>query len=583
MFYLQGFLNHRMKNFFFCILLLFCSKALLAESKNIYGIDFSVDQIRSIDKTSSKVSVLGNLRIISPKNEDRYIVETHLKNGNLLSTISKDKVFNFIALALENKNTPLAALMTVYHLALSRAAAEDKMDFLYQFYSHNKSTEGQAIDLYKELIASYPDKLSDQILAYLILRVGTFDPRLAKASAPENSDGFFLTTRKVLIQILDQENQGQAVGEGAGEVSARYLGKLGSFISRDLFPTSRDAKRLSLSVKKIASLLALPVSLDIGKLYPFMSVKARSEDDALITPFLSKKVAKFANFAVKEKAPIAALSLFADLDDSQISESTQRGIIDALRLLETPNEKLESSTSIKAMLVKQSSNSQAVKDEYGRYLKENFYHALGKNRLHSASRIRDELSEITQDDLSLYDQMLFDEALQWIARDRTDEADERLALRKSSLSLSNYLTLFLKGKYGSPLHLSLIALIPLLILYFIRLQFTNKKTKPSVRKFEDSMKQEYLDEEEALQNFDAFVQIRGGVTSEVAEYRELLTLLELDDSAELSTIKKAYRKKIKELHPDVKPNAGKDTVENFVKLSEGYERILELNKLFAQQ
>ncbi|MFN8390080.1 MAG: J domain-containing protein [Bdellovibrionota bacterium] len=59
------------------------------------------------------------------------------------------------------------------------------------------------------------------------------------------------------------------------------------------------------------------------------------------------------------------------------------------------------------------------------------------------------------------------------------------------------------------------------------------------------------------------------------EYTKLLGILGLDDSASEGQIKKAYRAKVKNLHPDTKP--GQETEDQeFIELKEVYDRILQI-------
>lgn len=70
--------------------------------------------------------------------------------------------------------------------------------------------------------------------------------------------------------------------------------------------------------------------------------------------------------------------------------------------------------------------------------------------------------------------------------------------------------------------------------------------------------------------------MRGPVEDD--EYTRLLKILdpELDDSASESRIKKAYREKVKKLHPDTKPGEVSEDQSEFIELKEVYDRILQI-------
>jgi hypothetical protein len=62
------------------------------------------------------------------------------------------------------------------------------------------------------------------------------------------------------------------------------------------------------------------------------------------------------------------------------------------------------------------------------------------------------------------------------------------------------------------------------------------------------------------------------------EYSKLLGLFELTDKASEADIKHAYRKKMKELHPDRSQDRTPEQIEKFNDLQNAYERIIEVRK-----
>jgi hypothetical protein len=60
------------------------------------------------------------------------------------------------------------------------------------------------------------------------------------------------------------------------------------------------------------------------------------------------------------------------------------------------------------------------------------------------------------------------------------------------------------------------------------------------------------------------------------EYSKLLEFLGLDDEASESEIKRAYRERVKSLHPDAKPGEVNTQDQDFIELKEVYDRILQI-------
>jgi hypothetical protein len=68
------------------------------------------------------------------------------------------------------------------------------------------------------------------------------------------------------------------------------------------------------------------------------------------------------------------------------------------------------------------------------------------------------------------------------------------------------------------------------------------------------------------------------IYKELDEYGECLSKLSLQPGASLPDIKNAYRHIVKELHPDMNPNATKEDTDRFIELTKTYERLLVLHE-----
>lgn len=66
--------------------------------------------------------------------------------------------------------------------------------------------------------------------------------------------------------------------------------------------------------------------------------------------------------------------------------------------------------------------------------------------------------------------------------------------------------------------------------------------------------------------------------SQPDEYSRLLALFDLDDSASVEDIKAAYRKVMREHHPDTAREQTPEEVEKFIELKRAHDRILEIKR-----
>ena len=68
-----------------------------------------------------------------------------------------------------------------------------------------------------------------------------------------------------------------------------------------------------------------------------------------------------------------------------------------------------------------------------------------------------------------------------------------------------------------------------------------------------------------------------------AEYLEVLKFFNLNPQVSIAEIKLAYRQAVKAVHPDLNQGAPADTTEEFICITQRYERLLELHEQESEE
>lgn len=141
-------------------------------------------------------------------------------------------------------------------------------------------------------------------------------------------------------------------------------------------------------------------------------------------------------------------------------------------------------------------------------------------------------------------------------------------MQAGALTRSRKVKLLLSGYYGYDflymggvavaIVLSIVALFKFYLFFLIQLKKVKTRVSANKRK-----------------NLPGYMK----PTTDLDEYSGLLAVLELEDDASESDIKKAYRERMKELHPDkaTEDQNKEERAAQFMKLKRAYERIMEIH------
>ncbi|MCI5065931.1 J domain-containing protein [bacterium] len=547
--------------------------SLKADVREIYGLPFHVEEILPLENKSVRVRLFGELRIIAQQNSDRYIVESYLRAGDFFQRFDSEDVKEFLFSAAADKRFEIVAPVLEMLLREEAYPFAEKRSILLTLSRMPES--GPTL---KALLSERLERRLHEIGLLLSALVGRDD--LDWLRTHESSRIF--QAKDEFLRVVELLLQDELAGEKSTDSLEGYLKMLSEFFGGE----DPEVAKLELLVEKTLKLVQLSPSEDRSQLYPYLKTTHNSPNGHILRPLVVRKIHDFADFAIQHHEPASALILLAELYPKERSQRTQELLIQAFSRLQPPQEEIRRNNAVRRLAMTESRNNPLVERSYISYLRRAFDEEVESRSIRTAALIREHLREVSAQSQGEYEQMIFEEALIWSGRDRPDVARQLLALRSHQPTPMEFFQLLVAGYFGSPLRMLLFALIPLLLLSLSVVRRREQKLKKKSAQEEDFSLHDTVEEESyASHEVDpvAFRNLRGGGNSLLLEYQKLLKEFDLSWQASLQEIKRVYRRKIKEVHPDSRERESRDlesdeSSDAFILLSKKYDRILELRE-----
>ncbi len=166
-------------------------------------------------------------------------------------------------------------------------------------------------------------------------------------------------------------------------------------------------------------------------------------------------------------------------------------------------------------------------------------------------------------------------------QDKNTLAKDKLKDIKTPIGLFDKITLFFSGLYIDRSLAFFYSSLPFILLFIFALfRAWRNKRNHEAKNYVRGRKLESASAGSNSRSGEIFASRKNSFSPEVSEYQRGLIALGLKPGDNLDTIKKTYRKLIKKVHPD-NPNVSEQDTERFLKLTNTYERVLELHDLLG--
>ncbi len=305
---------------------------------------------------------------------------------------------------------------------------------------------------------------------------------------------------------------------------------------------------------------------------------------------ISAVVTKLGEQSLQRGDYAAALYFLTRADFKQRTPQQHLMLSRAIRGLSAASLKVTLETQTQNILMMYAGKDEAVRDDLIEYFERVFKERLGDHDVETANQVIKVVVALRPDPSERNDVLRRHVVDELIALERPQEA--RLALQQivvARVPLTLRVWLFASGSLGGLIAVVLSGVVLLTALvcsvvvgrrwYRLRRAVGNEadgdKTGSTVTSANGSNVDDAKHDQGHSRTF-VFYPPEFRVSGWRGEYESLLSYFELPSEATLSEIKVAYRKRVKEAHPDRNLTAVGDSSDQFIEISKKYERLLEL-------
>lgn len=534
-----------------------------SESLVVYGVQLKVDSLTLLPGNMARVSLFGSERIVSREELPSYVLESYLEHGSTdLKTGDWQAIFRNAA---ESGDLKQAADVLVYLLS-DRTGDASSIEHLLL----SVKDERQATVIAKNALQEAAGKpIVPSLVPPLFFKAGMQDPEWMRGAGLKVLYRSFNETKTYLrakfVQQLSNTNL-----DKAKEVLALILTLFGD--------SDSDAKSLQALLSRVQTIRS---ALDSGNINDVLSVLSAGEPapstDQEMRLVVSQIALNEAARLLREKNYGGILLVLSRIGTSLRTPRAHELVREALGDLSPNDLDILGNSDVKAMLVGYSGNDEALKGIYISRLEERIKRMLKAGNVSDTEDVLKNILLLRPDPNSSNDAIRIRQTKRYLRQGSDSRAVEKLLAVKTGIPLLDraWFGLFrLVFRTSVWFYLLLLVCVGGFLGYFL---LSGRKVRKREAVWRTLGWEEGLyDRGRDLARPFVSSELRPGIDPVFREYFECLELLGLKPGATPKDVKTAYRKKMKEVHPDLHSGEEEESSKRFIRIRKAYERLLQL-------
>jgi hypothetical protein len=279
------------------------------------------------------------------------------------------------------------------------------------------------------------------------------------------------------------------------------------------------------------------------------------------------------------KQPVRALEILSALDLSLRTPSTSELLQRTLTALAADNTAAFLAPRPRRFITLLARLDPSMRDWVAQLLEDKIRDDLKRAGTNEGEALFELLLAVRADPSARNDALRIEQVLTYLANDKNDAAQQRLAEIRSGLRFDQYVTLMQAGMYGRWWIVIVAAMIPLVVgllllarrwrgLGDIRIAEAKEVRRKSTQ---------HVSAAESAPRFTVLKR-QTAINPYLDEYSRCLSIFELRPDSSLQLIKNTYRQAVKKFHPDRQTQEGNEVSTQFIEMTQTYHRILELRR-----
>lgn len=551
-----------------------------AEAISYCGLNLTADQLRPIDNNNVKVSYAGEQVIIPNASVEHWLAERSLLDAQRLSKFSSRELGTFSVQCSDSEAMPVVAAAIVELLRRG-----DPQSFSSrEFFDHSKralDTMAAALEAgpWEKLVREGKSPGQIRLLSEALAEMFVRNPAWVKSKSLRL---FYLLSEPISALLL------MRVREELDSNNIRFLEQVGEAYNTLGDTQAKDsmlfqeAARLITELDKngfddeavgnvIASARRVPALLDL--LYPTISKKIKNEIESQKAAGKIEQALATSNLLLPSRSSPELLALMRELLATVVAQP-----------------QLNLDERAYGILDQFAKRDPLLAQSYQRLLEARLMHLVEGGKVTESEKFLSHLVVIRPDPNKENDDLRYKQALAYKEQDLVLMAQDKLAQIQSGVGVTNSVRLMLVGSMWGPVLLGGLIFLTLAGLCWFFFRDSLKRlliVKARPAKAKAVLPQRHVAKEESAEES----RTEGAATSSFvrldplraqnpiqSEYESKLAQFSLRRDAPLRNIKSAYRNAVKDCHPDLNPNQGREKIDRFAQLTKTYEEILELRK-----
>lgn len=516
------------------LLIFSIASQIQAESHTVLGLRIPIEKLENVDDKSVVVQIAGNQsRLIEKSALDEYVVSEGLR-PEIVKNLSPQELASFIESSVNNQKTSWVA-HGISVLCQTSQEASSKDPILKS--SINFLVSQKYLEPLLKLIPK-PDQFDEICAAPIFIPVSEL-----KIASPIS----YLYKFSSSIKSQIRQNVINSLTEGNKQAANTNLENL-VFLYGDADSDVDLLKKALIALQEAEDHLKEGRSIELASRTKLLN---EAGFQGVWDSILEREAKTLINEGNAEKA-LNILSL------QRVSSGEI--LVSALKALNKDNISVFTNETTKFRIIETANSHPKFIKEISDSIESALGASIKSGQLLGSSEALEILSAIGS---SSSDEIIYSAGLYQAKQGNFQKAQAIFSLLKRPLNLSERLKLFILTR-GLILSLIIGGFGISLLLYFI-LKSRKQKIKVAPKQVE---------EEETERPRFVTSATWGRVQVGDPEYRDLLNFFNLPIDATEKDIKNAFRKKIKEVHPDVNNNSSDEKL--FIQTKENYERLLTL-------
>lgn len=538
---------------------LFSASPVRADKLTICGLEFDVDKLNPVDDANDKVVMFGQSWLVPKAKLEAFVVGKYFERREGIVHFGFEPLADCVASSITAKQDELAYRSLAALLSYPSQAGQSVPAFL-----DTGPFEPRVLEVFQRALLIAGPQVSQPVLAArLLFHLGMQD----SAWIRKNVSPLIFNFANPLKQFGD--NRFNAALKAGNVARATQVLK---FLNELFGANDETVRGLMTRQSKINEILTGLSKPDATEWQPYLE-KLRGDPvlAELIAPQISEKLLEEAQRAGEKGEHERALMILAMIDPAKHGEGSFAIVSAALAGLDEKGSAALAHPEVAALVSAAADVNEEVRKRLVDRVEKELHALLAYNKVAESEAFFGKLLELRPDPNPINDDIRIEQARAYLSLGQEASAKDKIRNVHFGFSVSRWGRLLFFWMRAYPLFVAVMALIPIVgaaLIGFVLFRRAKKEAEPPP----------VVEEEETIDPLPKFV-VSGLKETVNPEYREYVTCLKvfgLKAGADLAAIKNAYRKAVKEYHPDMNKKAEAMASEVFVEMTKTYERLLEI-------